>query len=246
MFTMQSLARALVPNWLLAFRLNLKLRKIRHEYSELSLAETFSRIYANKGWGGEWCSGAGSDPEVNRAYLEFVRRFMHEHGIRTVVDLGCGDFRMGRSIAETDVRYSGVDIVQDLIARNQREFAEENVEFACLDIVHDDLPAGDLCLIRQVFQHLSNAEIREAISHCRDYPYILVTEHLPAGNFVPNLDKPHGPDIRLYLHSGVVLDASPFEIECEKVLELPFERDGILATFLIRNGSVNPKFVGNS
>jgi SAM-dependent methyltransferase len=134
MFAVRPLLRALAPSWLLTCRRNFGLRKIQREYSQLSLAEAFGRIYANQGWGGTWCSGAGSDPDANQAYLEFVRCFMHEHGIRTVVDLGCGDFRIGRRIAETGVHYVGIDIVQDLIARNQREFADENVEFACLDI----------------------------------------------------------------------------------------------------------------
>ena len=44
------------------------------------------------------------------------------------------------------------------------------------------------------------------------YRYLLLTEHLPLGTFVHNVDKPSGPDIRLGFNSGVVLTSAPFNL----------------------------------
>jgi hypothetical protein len=49
-----------------------------------------------------------------------------------------------------------------------------------------------------------------------------------------NLDKPHGPDIRIYKHSGVFLDEVPFSLKVETLLEVPVGRDEVLRTVLWR------------
>jgi hypothetical protein len=49
------------------------------------------------------------------------------------------------------------------------------------------------------------------------YKYLLLTEHLPASNsFVPNIDKPTGPDIRLRFESGVVLTRPQFNMRAKQ------------------------------
>jgi len=37
---------------------------------------------------------------------------------------------------------------------------QADAQFLCLDIISDELPDGDLCLLREVLQHLSNREMR--------------------------------------------------------------------------------------
>lgn len=66
-----------------------------------------------------------------------------------------------------------------------------------------------------MLQHLSNADIAGFLDKVKGvYKYLVLTEHLPADDqFPPNLDKPSGPDIRLYCRqpSGVVLTSPPFD-----------------------------------
>ena len=122
----------------------------------------------------------------------------------TVVDLGCGDFRVGQQILGPGVRYIGVDVVPELILHNNKAHGAENVRFECLDAAADDLPDGDVCLIRQVFQHLSNDEISRVLNKIGAYKVTLITEHYPndANSCIPNLDKPHGGDVRFSDHSA--------------------------------------------
>jgi SAM-dependent methyltransferase len=120
-------------------------------------------------WGGiggnEFFSGQGSLDKFAAPYVEWLTGFIAECGIKTIVDLGCGDFRIGQQICSAiSVKYVGVDIVLDLIAFNQSRYGNATVSFKCVDIIEDELPDGDLCLIRQVLQHLSNAQISRVLT----------------------------------------------------------------------------------
>ncbi len=186
--------------------------------ADRSPGEVFSAIYENHVWGGasgDYYSGSGSDETLARPYAEAVKRFMLERGIKRVVDLGCGDFRVGSLIAASRVDYLGIDVVPKLIARNKAKYRSANVSFDCLDIISDELPDADLCLIRQVFQHLSNWQIQAIIKKLDKYPIVLVTEHYPAPettNVIPNRDKVAGADTRILQNSAVFLELPPFNL----------------------------------
>ena len=202
-------------------------KSIRKEFGGLPIADAFTEIYRRKLWGqleGEgFFSGGGSLERFAGPYAERVKAFIAERGITTVIDLGCGDFRVGQRICEgSAVRYIGVDVVPDLIARNKSKFAFNGVDFKCLNIIEDQLPVGELCLIRQVLQHLSNGEIARVLANCSKFPFLLVTEDVYSGpDMRPNLDVLHGPDNRLFRNSGVYLDLPPFNLNTEYILEIP-------------------------
>jgi hypothetical protein len=207
----------------------------RRAFSRLDVQQAFERVYAENAWGGtpgEFDSGLGSSDAVTERYVAMVRAFIAERGVRSVADLGCGDFRVGRQLVGSVPRYVGVDIVPALVERKRREFPD--VEFRCLNLISDELPDAELGLLRQVLQHLSNEEIAAVLRNCRRYRYLIVTEHLPsAGEVVPNLDKPHGPDIRLYDRSGVFLEAPPFNLSVRTLLEVPLSPGETLRSVLV-------------
>lgn len=237
---MKEVLKSLVPRWLLELRRKALIGTMRKSFCRLSLQETFSRIYRDKLWGEDlsspWFSGSGSIGGAREAYQEFVRCFIKQRGITSVVDLGCGDFRIGAPIARLVNRYVGVDIVPDLIDYLQARFGSSTTEFRCLDIVNDDLPEGELCLVRQVLQHLSNGEIKAVLPKLARYKYVLITEHYPApGRLVlPNRDKPHGPDIRVADDSAVFLDQPPFGLSVREVLRVEADSFQVTAGETIR------------
>jgi len=81
-----------------------------------------------------------------------------------------------------------------------------------LNAVADSLPPGDVVILKQVLQHLRNADIAAIVEKLAQYPTWIVCEHLPAGPFVANVDKPTDADIRLDRRSGVVLTEPPFGV----------------------------------
>src|SRR5687768_4035351 len=136
------------------------LKRVRNR--NLSVKEVFTRVYDTNEWGGrkgQYCSGSGSSDHQARLYASMVKAFVAERNIRSMVDLGCGDFVVGRELQTPGVKYVGVDIVERLVEYNNKKFGSGDVSFLCLDMIADDLPEADLCLVRQVLQHLSNAEM---------------------------------------------------------------------------------------
>jgi hypothetical protein len=84
-----------------------------------------------------------------------------------------------------------------------------------LNLAADELPPADLAIVRQVLQHLSNAEIEAFVGRLnasKPCKYLLVTEHVPSGDFQSNADYSTGSDIRIRIGSGVVLHEAPFNL----------------------------------
>jgi SAM-dependent methyltransferase len=241
-------SRSLIPPVIYKLKQRVAVRRALRRALEacegLSVEETFEMIYKKNLWGGksgEFYSGRGSDVEIADPYCNYVRRFIQENRIKSIVDLGCGDFRVGRRLAVQGTRYLGIDVVSSLIERNTREFGGEGISFQVLNAIDQVPPVGDLCLIRQVLQHLSNEQISAVIRNCRSFRYLLVSEHLILnGSYVINADKPHGPDTRA---SGIRLDKPPFCCDAETVLEVQIGPDEVIRTVLIAQEAIAPRVV---
>lgn len=214
-----------------------------------SAEDVFTEIYATAAWGGrvgEFCSGSGSaDRAMVAAYVAAVSAKAASEGFlgRTFVDLGCGDFRVGRELLPLCSGYVGVDVVAALVERNQREHGDATTRFVRLDIVRDPLPDGDVCFVRHVLQHLSNGQILAILPKLAAYRWVFITEHYPSddGRIVPNRDMVHGGHVRMSVDSGVYLTEPPFalpERSLTKVMEIPGARlgrgrdAGLIRTFL--------------
>ena len=183
------------------------------------------QVYEKKLWGGgtsNFYSGNGShDLEIVQPYLQKVTSFLNSFQSKlSICDLGCGDFNVGKELVPFAKKYIAVDIVEDLVVFNQEKFKNEKVEFQCLDIATAALPQGDCAIVRQVLQHLSNTEILQVVQKLSNFKYVILTEHIPNGNFVPNKDIISGQGIRLKKNSGVDLLAAPFSFQVKKEKEL--------------------------
>lgn len=185
--------------------------------------EVFSNVYKKKLWGvaspenrSPFYSGPGSsDPQIVDPYVETVKRFFASFpDKKNAVDLGCGDFRVGSKVFDSFQTYTACDVVPELVKFNQRYWRNLPVKFKVVDLVKDQIPTGDVLIVRQVLQHLSNEDISKFIQSIPgDFSYLLLTEHLPTGNrFLANIDKISGTDIRLGSGSGVVLTQPPFNL----------------------------------
>jgi SAM-dependent methyltransferase len=199
----------------------------------------FSKVYSDCGWGGtpgDFFSGEGSRGETARAYIEVVGSFIRAQRVSSVVDLGCGDFHIGRHVAMECATYIGADIVPALIECNVKRFSGAGIQFVCLDASKDPLPDADLCLVRQMLQHLSNRQVRRILRKLRKYENVIITEHQPPDDQLrgANFNKPPGGDTRLFFGSGVYLDRSPYNLDVRLLLEVPAPAPdmGYIRTFL--------------
>ncbi|WP_121666439.1 class I SAM-dependent methyltransferase [Mesonia aquimarina] len=183
------------------------------------------QIYEKNLWGGknaEFYSGLGSHhPQVVKSYVAVVSSFLKSLESPPVVcDLGCGDFNIGKELVQYASNYIAIDIVPGLIDHNKQTFKRNNLEFYSLDIAKDELPFGDCAIVRQVLQHLSNAEIKNIVKKLYNYKYIILTEHLPEEDFEPNKDIISGQGIRLKKQSGINLLTAPFNFKVKEEKQL--------------------------
>jgi SAM-dependent methyltransferase len=154
---------------------------------------------------------------ILRALAEEIQRPLR------IIDLGCGDFEIGKALLQhvPNSIYIGCDIVPELIRYNASKFASDQISFRVLDIVADPLPEGDVCLIRQVLQHLSNADIVQIIAKL-NYPFVYVTEGHPQERIgLINPDKEVSFDVRFDWKTGkgrgVELNQAPFKMQTQEM-----------------------------
>lgn len=83
-----------------------------------------------------------------------------------MVEFGCGDWATSRLINFGQQReYLGLDIVQTVIEQNRKTFAAPGISFAQCDFLSDPTSTGDLLLIKDVLQHLSNRGVQAFIKN---------------------------------------------------------------------------------
>ena len=223
-----------------------RLFRVDKNYKNLSNSEIFNLIYNEGLWGkneyGESTSGRGSHAdEIIQPYISEISKFLLDIKPSILVDLGCGDFNVGKNFVNFCEKYIACDVSSEILNRNKENFSKlKNVDFNLLDLTSDQLPKGDVCFVRQVLQHLTNNDIKEFVeklNHQKPYKYLVLTEHLPLDdNFKPNIDINSGDSIRLFLKSGVVLHSKPFNLnylEISDLLEVN-EIDGRIKTTIYK------------
>lgn len=148
------------------------------KYIQSDVADTFRVTYAAAGWVHgevqESRSGVGSELSATEGLLDLIEEAMTLLNSRSMVDVGCGDWNwMKRRPFAFD--YTGVDIVPEVVAANQRH-AGESVRFAVCNAIEECPPPADFALCREVIFHLSFAHAKKLIDNVkRSAKYMCVT-----------------------------------------------------------------------
>jgi SAM-dependent methyltransferase len=192
----------------------LKIILINFEYKGLSTEQIFSKIYKDSSWDKKslnFNSGPGSHNEnLVLPYVKFVNSFLIDKKLKSIIDLGCGDFNVGKNIYRHVHKYYAFDIVPDLIKKNKKIFNDKKIIFECKNFIDEKLPKADGVIIRQVLQHLDNKSITKILDKIKHYKYVIITEHIPKDIFIPNINKSIGLTTRLEFNSGINVEIEPF------------------------------------
>lgn len=137
----------------------------RESFAGLDLQQRFRRIHDTNLWGAvASTSGLGSELDATAVLRAELSGLFKKLGVTSLLDAPCGDAGW---INQTDlgVRYVGIDIVPELIARLQGRAASGEVtgEYHLADITTDPLPRCDAILCRDCLVHLSYANIARAV-----------------------------------------------------------------------------------
>lgn len=170
-----------------------------------SRKKIFEVIYEGDLWNDDECesvSGPGSTVEITALAREAIERVVAEHQIRTMLDVPCGDFNWMRHTRLDGVSYTGADIVEAMIRKNNERYAGESRRFIVLDVVEDAVPKADLVFCRDCIMHLKTPDVLRMLRNISDSGsrFLLITNHPGAtenqelratGNFRPvNLSLP--------------------------------------------------------
>jgi len=167
----------------------------------------FGEIYESAAWEGG--SGEGSRAAVTAVYRGIVEALVQGSDVRSVVDVGCGDWEFSQLIDWSDVSYLGLDVVPDVIARNRESFARPGVEFRHADVQVELPPAADLLLCKDVLQHWPVAWIQAFLrSTRRRYRYALLTNDIAS----TRPSHPLNSDIELGDWRPLDLESAPFGV----------------------------------
>jgi SAM-dependent methyltransferase len=147
--------------------------------------------------------------------MELVQSFLEKERIESVVDFGCGDWQFSRFIDWKGATYVGLDLVPDLIETNRKAFERPGVLFKVFGSL-DDVPAADLLLCKDVFQHLPNETVREYLAAFKrkarfllitndDQPDVGLNSNIQIGGWRPvRLDYPPFSERALVLLSWMI------------------------------------------
>lgn len=130
------------------------------------MQQTFAPFYRENRWGDdESVSGPGSTLERTAKLRHELPALLETIGARTLLDAPCGDFNWIQHTQLGIEQYTGVDIVPDLIASNQKLYGNDKTRFAVLDLTRDELPRVDVILCRDCFIHFSFRHVAAAIKN---------------------------------------------------------------------------------
>jgi hypothetical protein len=260
MSLVKSAIRKVLPKSLVSAYTDYRQFTLARRNQRMTTEQVFTSIYSNNRWGGAsgtFCSGDGShETSIVAPCVAKVTAELDRIGgtSMTVVDLGCGDYSVGRQLSPSCGRYIGVDIVKPLVAHNQATFSSPSVSFQHANIIEDSLPVGDICFVRQVLQHLSNDQIIAVLPKLSKFRWCFITEHHPSPGRLqqPNKNKPHGHNIRVSGGSGVFLDEPPFSIpaasyrlllEVPGILPIDDADCGVIRTYILKG---SPSIIDDS
>ena len=133
----------------------------------MSLAQRFLSIHDTNLWGAESSvSGPGPEASATAALSRELPTLLRKFGVTTLLDAPCGDAGWIAGLDLHGIRYTGVDIVADLVARNIAKHQTLG-SFLAKDIVRDTLPPSDAILCRDCLVHLSFDHIAAAVANFR-------------------------------------------------------------------------------
>lgn len=135
--------------------------------------EIFDDIYKYRKW--VFGSGSGSIGVLNKPFLRFINDFLVLHPqVQTILDIGCGDWQIGRHFELDDRNYIGCDVSTVVLNKTKAKFSSPHRRFLQLDAVTDALPDADLVIIKDVLHHLSNDDVSKILQKLPKYRYVII------------------------------------------------------------------------
>ena len=148
-----------------------------------NLQNIFDNIYKNDIWNmgqNESKSGLGSSNEYTINIRNKLIDFIKDKSINKLLDTSCGDWNWMKYIKNNLPNYIGLDIVKDIVDKNNELYSNNNIKFIHTDFLSyiktlED-KSIDLILCRHTLEHLPTEYNIEFFKECkRVCKYLFVT-----------------------------------------------------------------------
>ena len=153
-------------------------------------------------------SGHGSNihTEQFNNLISSFSNFVEKYQIRSILDMPCGDFLwMNEFIKNKEIRYLGIDIVDNLINENKKKYKNQNVNFKTSDIINFNTEEKfDLVFMRDFFIHISNFDIKNVLSNIKK----MNIKYFAFENY----DIKNNTDVIIGNHRKINLKLDPFNL----------------------------------
>ena len=117
-------------------------------------------------------SGVGSYGEEVKWKVNLVTQYAQDLNIKTLLDIGCGDFNFGRNLINRHqfVNYEAIDIADHIITRHQQTKLAEQINFKVCDFSNLPSPQlthlkSEMSICMDVVFHLSNQRNHDNLLH---------------------------------------------------------------------------------
>ena len=162
-----------------------------------NINDNFTKIYVEGLWGKQddnymsqrknkiFYSGGGTDHgnDKNDMYRNLLQSYVNKDDVKTVVEIGCGDWEVSSRIDWSSVSYTGYDVAKIVVDYNNENFSKNNIKFICDDIISKNTIKSDLLIVKDVFQHLPASFCKDFIqSITSNFKYNIITNDFGVSN----------------------------------------------------------------
>ena len=211
-----------------------KITLLIHKFLSRSVRNRFSGFYRNNAFEGvESRSGNGSSMIQTETIRKKLPELLEQLRIESMVDAPCGDLRWISKVELPVRKYIGIDIVEELIQKNQEKYKNDQQSFLVRNIICDELPGADIILCRDCLVHLSYSQCFAVVRNFKKSrsKYLLTTTFT---------ERKKNEDLRQGIWRVLNLEISPFnfpkpiKIINEKCTEINGDyKDKCLALWLL-------------
>ena len=116
-------------------------------------------------------SGPGSIPNSRQTnnLITNLEKFFINNNIKKILDAPCGDCAWIEGLFKMNIEYTGIDIVNELIVKNNKKFQKnQKINFFCEDLTeYNKFDGYDFVLLRDFFIHLPIENIQNILNNLR-------------------------------------------------------------------------------
>lgn len=221
-------------------RMILRFQSLAEYFREIFTRNKFTNVYQkNLFKGKESRSGEGSNMIQTAIIRKEIPILIKELKIKSLIDAPCGDFFWMREVELPVERYIGIEIVKELVEKNQNKFGNKQIIFTELNIIKDVMPMADMILCRDCLVHLSFKQGIQVINNFKKSgsKYLLITTFV---NRISNNDLGNGFWRTINIEKPPFNFPHPIKIINEKCTEHNGEySDKSLGLFLLKDIHLN-------